>query len=104
MGETDWYEFVWRVSDEPHSEWGTGEYWTMDIEADPVDALRRRSVDDLRFGPHREPHGRNGGAQRHSCRARSKPWREISAKRGRSRPNSPWRSTGAGRTGPVGSG
>jgi len=29
------YEFVWRVSDEVHPEWGTGEYWTMDIEGDP---------------------------------------------------------------------
>jgi 2,4-diaminopentanoate dehydrogenase len=29
------YEFVWRVSDEVHPEWGTGEYWIMDIEGDP---------------------------------------------------------------------
>jgi hypothetical protein len=29
------YEFVWRVSDEVYPEWGTGEYWTMDIEGDP---------------------------------------------------------------------
>jgi 4-hydroxy-tetrahydrodipicolinate reductase len=29
------YEFIWRVSDEVRPEWGTGEYWTMDIEGDP---------------------------------------------------------------------
>jgi hypothetical protein len=29
------YEFVWRVTDDVHPEWGTGEYWTMDIVGDP---------------------------------------------------------------------
>jgi 4-hydroxy-tetrahydrodipicolinate reductase len=29
------YQFVWRVTDDVNPEWGTGEYWTMEIEGDP---------------------------------------------------------------------
>ena len=29
-------EFVWRVSDDVRPEWGTGEFWTMEIEGDPA--------------------------------------------------------------------
>lgn len=28
-------EWVWRVTDEVHPEWGTGEYWAVEIEGDP---------------------------------------------------------------------
>jgi 4-hydroxy-tetrahydrodipicolinate reductase len=29
-------EFVWRVTDDVKPEWGTGEFWTMEIEGDPA--------------------------------------------------------------------
>ncbi len=28
-------EWVWRVTDDVHPEWGVGEYWEMEIEGDP---------------------------------------------------------------------